>query len=478
MMDPTDVLADSSAVAEAKQAELGDDRRTQRFAQIVKCLKRRPDRSVPEALEEEADQEGYYRFIRNPSVEPKALLEPHFEATATRAEQLEQVLCIHDTTEFAFPVHDDHIREHVTRLSANRQGFRWHTGIVTSAEGTQAPLGMVSSQPFVHFDDVEDTDTRAFWDKRGGLFDNEKWRWLDGVKQAEARLENVEDIIHVMDREADDFQTLFRMDASDCDFVVRLAHNRNISTGEGRTDHEKLREALGRKRWRGHRRVNVSARSASEASGPHSARGARCAKLRARAATVQLRRPDSVEADSAPETIDVGVVQVREVNAPKGEEPIEWLLVTNRSIEKSQNIWQIVDWYQSRWLTEEFYKSIKTGCDYTSLQHRSAKTLLCALSATAIVAHHLLVLRHLGRHAEAIRAEAVVDKIQLEVLKATKPKPLSESPTAGEVMMAVAKLGGHIQSNGQPGWKVLGRGWQRLLEYEHAFKLGMAAQKM
>ena len=63
--------------------------------------------------------------------------------------------------------------------------------------------------------------------------------------------------------------------------------------------------------------------------------------------------------------------------------------------------------------------------------------------------------------------------IQLEVLKATKEKYLSDEPTAQEAMTAVAELGRLITSNREPGCQRLGRGWQRLLEYEHASTLGV-----
>ena len=66
--------------------------------------------------------------------------------------------------------------------------------------------------------------------------------------------------------------------------------------------------------------------------------------------------------------------------------------------------------------------------------------------------------------------------MQLRGLEARKPKLLSSGPTAREAMMAVAGLGGHIKSNRDPGWQLLGRGYARLLEYEHAFALGMKAQ--
>ena len=39
---------------------------------------------------------------------------------------------------------------------------------------------------------------------------------------------------------------------------------------------------------------------------------------------------------------------------------------------------------------------------------------------------------------------------------------LSPSPTIREVSFAIAGLGGHLRQNGDPGWLVLTRGWQRL----------------
>jgi hypothetical protein len=124
MSTPTDMLSKTTPAQEVATADLGDVRRTRRYVQIVEALGRRPDRSIPDALEDEAAQEGYYRFIRNPNIEPDALLEPHIEATVARAEALPHVLCIHDTTEFAWGVRDDTMRQHLGRLSVRRQGFK------------------------------------------------------------------------------------------------------------------------------------------------------------------------------------------------------------------------------------------------------------------------------------------------------------------------------------------------------------------
>ena len=43
-----------------------------------------------------------------------------------------------------------------------------------------------------------------------------------------------------------------------------------------------------------------------------------------------------------------------------------------------------------------------------------------------------------------------------------------------DALLAVAKLGGHIRNNGEPGWLVLGRGYDELLTLEVGFRLASA----
>jgi hypothetical protein len=46
---------------------------------------------------------------------------------------------------------------------------------------------------------------------------------------------------------------------------------------------------------------------------------------------------------------------------------------------------------------------------------------------------------------------------------------LALSPTAADVMLAVAMLGGYIKHKVRPGWLVLARGMQDLLHYERGW---------
>ena len=477
MPEITDVLLDSRPCEDALHAQLGDARRTRRYARILEAFEARPAASPPEAFDEPAELTAYYRLMRQGDVEHFSLLEPHFDSTRERAEQLGRVLVLHDTTEFAFQIHDEPARQNLARLSANRQGFQWHASLAISPGVTRAPLGLLASRPFVRGDQLADEDALEFWGQLDGLLDNEQRRWLEAVEACEARLEHVEHVVHVMDREADDYLSYFAMDLSDYSYVIRLTHDRNVCQGELRSEYGKLSEALEEQDWcEDEREVLLSARPARRASASHPMRRERKVRLRVRGCTVELRRPNNVKSEHAPDSLELNVVEVEEIEPPEGQEPVRWVLATSEPIENVEQLWAVVDIYRNRWVIEEFFKALKTGTSYKKLQHKRAKTLLNALAAKAQIAWNLLVLRHFGRHMGETPAQRVVNPIQLKVLGASQPKLVGESATAHDAMMAVASMGGHIKANGPPGWMILGRGWQRLLELETGFRLALGMQ--
>ena len=56
-------------------------------------------------------------------------------------------------------------------------------------------------------------------------------------------------------------------------------------------------------------------------------------------------------------------------------------------------------------------------------------------------------------------------------------RPLPARPSVRDAMLAVATLGGHIKSNGDPGWLVLGRGMHDLLLLELGWRARRDAEK-
>ena len=74
-------------------------------------------------------------------------------------------------------------------------------------------------------------------------------------------------------------------------------------------------------------------------------------------------------------------------------------------------------------------------------------------------------------------ATAALTSQQLEVLRAVARTPLPKRATARDAMLAIAALGGHLKSNGDPGWLVLGRGMHDLLLLELGWRARKAAER-
>jgi hypothetical protein len=165
-------------------------------------------------------------------------------------------------------------------------------------------------------------------------------------------------------------------------------------------------------------------------------------------------------------SLQLNVIHVFERHPPRGEPAVEWFLLTNLPIATPEEIAFAVDCYRGRWTIEEYFKALKTGCQYERRQLESAHSLLNALAILAPVAWRLLLLRHLARTDAKTPATAALTPKQLEVLRAVAKTPLRRNPSAREAMLAVARLGGHLKSNGDPGWLVLGRGMHDLLLLE------------
>jgi len=445
----------SSLSSEMAGAEFGDVRLNQRLGVLADRLAERPAESLPKTLSD-AELEAAYRFFGNDKVTPDAILAPHLRQTARRCCEHDTMLVVHDTTQFEFGGHSK--RAGLGRLIRPGQGFFGHFSLATTADGKRNPLGLLNVESIFRLDDVKPKASRRKSDSRG-----ESARWRRGVEGAEAQLAGGTHAIHVMDREGDSYAILAALDAKDRSYVIRSFHDR-VLVGEA----EKLRATAASAKATLQREVPLSPRSPIK--GPkgkrHPARRLRLAKLSFAAVTVDLGRTahDALKADSPP--LRVNVVHVFEQRPPSGEPAVEWFLLTNLPIESSDDIAFVVDCYRGRWTIEEFFKALKTGCQYERSQLESAHSLLNALAILAPVAWRLLLLRHLARTDEHVKADAALTVKQIEVLRATSKKRLPHNLTARDALLAVAALGGHLKNNGDPGWIVLGRGMHDLLLLE------------
>jgi hypothetical protein len=305
---------------------------------------------------------------------------------------------------------------------------------------------------------------------------SEQDRWLRGVAAAENAVAGRVSLIHVMDSEADDYALMAGLVEAGRRWVVRLCYDRilaDVDAGEP----SKAKQLVAQCAVACTRDVKVSSRR--KQVGPTRRRRGRprderIATLAIKATSVVFRAPSYIRDN--PTRLAVNIVSAVELDPPAKTEPIEWLLITTEPIDTDEQILKVIDIYRARWVIEEFFKALKTGCAFEQRQLESKHTILNALGMMLPIAWRLLHLRTLSRTADSEPARLVLTELELQVLRHASKTPLPTEPTVMDVLLAIARLGGHLRSNGAPGWLVLGRGYQDLMMMVAGFKLAIAAQ--
>lgn len=438
---------------------LGDERLGRRLAVIARAMETAPGASLVEQAGDVAALEATYRFLSNRRVMPEAVFEGHATKTARRAAAYDSVLVIHDTTEFRFGGARE--RQGLGRVStAKRDGFLAHYSICLAPDGE--PLGSLELLAWSRLD----PDKRA--KPTGSLRDpnRESLRWAEAAERSSERLFGLSKPIHVMDREGDQFELFATLVDNDERFVIRVGHDRRLRKGRGRDGHPMLNEALGSGPIRFTREVHLGRRERDASTKKQKIfpeREARSARLEIRARHLDLYRGHQ-HAEHLPDCLPLNFVEAREVETAAGTTPVIWRLVTTEPIDTDEQIGNVIDIYRKRWVIEEFFKAIKTGCRFESHQLEDIKGLLVALTIESAIAWQILRLRHVARSRPSASGTSLLTRKQFAAL--TRLRDIrgedSDAISVKDVIDELARLGVHLPNNGPPGWLVLKRGLRKL----------------
>ncbi|HYG68933.1 MAG TPA: IS4 family transposase [Anaeromyxobacteraceae bacterium] len=437
--------------------DLGDRRRDRRALEIADRLAAAPEASLPVAMHDDAMREALYRHLGSEGVNFDALLQSHVTRTGARVRAADGlVYALHDTTACTFDGEAE--RAGVGVVNGEKQGFFAHTTLAVSADDQRTPLGILGCE---------------LWTREGArdLEECESARWSRGVNRACDLAGDRSKLVHVADREGDIYELLAAMVANSQRFIVRAKQDRVVEIeGEGRT---RLFDAARETRLSYSLEVPVSERGGKRSGAlrrVHPDRAARIASLTFAALSVTLRRPRKPPRPDLPAELPINVVHVFEVGSPTGEQRIEWLLLTTEPIATREQIAAVIEGYRTRWTIEEYFKALKTGCAFEKRQLESFRTLSNLLAYSLVVAYAILLLRSISRSNIPVPADALASKDELLCLSLMTTGKPTTFKTAREVLAAIAKLGAHIKNNGDPGWRVLSRGWKRLLDFEAAYQ--------
>lgn len=457
-------------------APLADKRLAARLAKIAAKAAKDPAASFPQIARSDAELEGIYRFLNNHRVAADGILEPHQRATLARAKPHGRIAVLHDSTQFAFR---NRVAEQLGYLPGpGQRGIMGHFALAVDEGGI--PLGVLGVEAL-----IPPAPKPRKRGKKNRLYDRLSVhrlaaRWGRLVETVRERIDGQVSVIHVMDREADSYELMHDIHEAKEAFVIRLRHRDRLARGQSDEveDWRPVEDVAQGGRFVAKRDVPVSTRRHSKEQTykrRYAERERRVAKLRVEAMPVVFRRPGVIHfRPNLPSTFNVNIVRVWEPSPPLGEEPIEWLLITNEPIGNRKQVEAVIDWYRRRWKIEEYFKALKTGCGFERRQLQSRVALVNTLALLTPIAWQLLTLRDKARTAPKAPATGVLSPRQLNVLAGLADRPLPVKPNVEQVMLAIAAQGGHLKRNGAPGWQSLGRGLEKLWWAELGYELGRA----
>jgi hypothetical protein len=430
---------------------------------VAEQVARNPSASFPEQMTAWGDVKAAYRLFGCEKVTFEAIALPHWRQT--RAVEPGRYLVLADTTEIDFGYHRD--IEGLSEIgNGSGRGFLLHNGLLVEAD-SQSVIG-VAGQTIHYRKPKPKKENAAQRFKR----ERESRVWGDVIDQIGQPDEGVQ-LIHVCDRGADDFEVFCHLQQNHCDWVVRAAslHRYIIAPGDKTMTIENYLHDLP---VAGEYELQLRARPGQPA---------RTATLEVCfgkfAMPIPKHKSDYVKS-LAPQPIEMSVIWVRETTAPAGTSPIEWVLYTSLSVATFDEAWQVMEYYECRWLVEEYHKALKTGCSVQRRLLREAPRLEAMVGLMSVVSVRLLQLKSVARSAPDCLARDVVPLLWLLMLKAVRKKLRRvHDLTAYEFYREVAKLGGFLgrRSDGEPGWITIWRGWEKLNTLVQGAELAIELKK-
>jgi len=430
------------------ECELGDKRRTERLIQVAQQVANNPSASFPDQMEKWGDLKAAYRLFDQDDVTFGAIARPHWEQTKNRPPG--RYLVINDTTDLDFGIHREIDGLGPTGNGGGR-GFLLHNAVLVDAEN-ESLVGVAGQR--IHYRKPvrkKENDSRRLKRER------ESKIWGELIDDVGQPAEGVE-FVHVCDRGADNIEVFCHLVEQQSDWVVRAALlNRVIVTPND--ERMPVSEYLPTLPLAGTYELHVRARKKQPA---------RTAKLEVHFGKLWMPAP----VHKSPyvkqlnlEPIEMWVVHVREVDAPAGVEPIEWVLYTSLCVESFEDAWVIIEYYEARWLVEEYHKALKTGCCVTKRGLKKAHRLEPMVGLMSVVAARLLQLKSVARSDPDRPAQRIVPRLWLAMLKAARKNIRRVYDiTVGQFYRELAKLGGFLgrKCDGEPGWITIWRGWEKL----------------
>lgn len=447
---------------ETKTTTINDKRLEKRFARLLEQLSEKPDESIPAACQGWSDTQAAYRFLDNDKVGFDDIIEGHRDATIERIGQQHTVLLVQDTTFLDYGV-EEAVGLGTLRHTPCEQYLLHPTVAFTPSRVNLGVLGA------------------AFWQRpekavrhlrrQKPIEEKESYRWLQSYRLACEVQRQCADtlVVSVADREGDIhewFVDAQQREVEDkAEFVIRAKSNRRTSNDEDESSY--LWDDLAQ----------------CAVIGTLCFKTPRTGNKKSRAVTVEIRTREvefcGRHGGARVPPVTVSAVYVNEQAPPKGEEPIEWMLLTSVPVPTRAVAEMIVGWYRCRWEIEIFFRVLKQGCTIEKLRLETDQRLLNGIAIYLIIAWRIHTITMRSREQPKARCDVVFSEKEWKTiyLMKEKKKPPKQPPPLRTITRMLAQLGGFLarKGDGEPGIKNIWRGYRCLKDYIDALDVAQVA---
>ncbi len=474
------MIKQSWAEDEFAKVDLGDKRLNSRLVNIFERFSDSPESPINQACKDWSETKGAYRFFSNPKVAGEKILHAHCMRTVERTKKHRTILALQDTSYLIYTKHK--ATKGIGDISMKRgrnidkiysKGLILHSCLAVTTDGL--PLGLLdqcitSRKP--------QTAIRKKKKDVTPIEKKESYRWLESLKNSANQIKGTQ-VVTVCDREADIYDFFQLSDEIKSPVLVRAKYDRLINKKSRYAEKGvvKLWEFMKGKPDAGTMKISIKKKPTSR----HSVkRKGRIAKLSIKFGAFVFSPPvNNVRQRTARlPGLKMFAVYVTERNPPKGEKPLTWMLLTNLPVTTLEQAYEKIRWYCLRWRIEMFFKVLKSGFNVEDCRLGDADRLKKYITVMTIVAWRLFMMTIIARTDPSLSCKPFLTDIEWKVLylKTHKTKRLPKKPPKIKaVVLWIAKLGGFLarKQDGEPGTIVLWRGWKRLNDLIHGWKLAV-----
>ena len=295
------------------------------------------------------------RFFASPKVTAGKLVEGWADRTGEACAG-RHILAVQDTSEVKFPTTAQRRRGLGPVKKGNAYGVLVHAMVAVDAASGSC-LGLVGG-------DVWSRDgVNPMPHRQRPLADRESVRWVDTAQRAKQVLTSAAMVTVVADREADIYPAWGAVPEANFHMLSRAMSDRSLANGGT------LFTAAAQFPVAGRRTIELRAHDPAHPK--------RTAVVELRYGEVEICRPRGEHDRGLPPSVRLRLVDVREINPPAEAEPLHWRLLSTHEITDAAGAWQIVGWYQLRWVIEQLFRVMKSqGLQLEDSQLASAERLV------------------------------------------------------------------------------------------------------